>query len=92
MGFARNFDDLRNKMNQGDVLELSRVMRQAGKNSVVYSGFKVPQEYGKILILKVRFGNRPMDHANYNYNPNDNSILVIGDYSTISLIYRKPIK
>jgi len=52
MGFARSFDDLRNKMNQGDVLELSRVMRQAGKNSVVIVGSKCPKNMGKYLSLK----------------------------------------
>jgi len=89
MSFAKSWDDLKDKMNQGDTMELNRSMRKEGKDGIVFSGFKLPTGFGKIIIRTIRFGNRPMDHPKYNYNSDENTILVIGDYSTISFIYKK---
>jgi hypothetical protein len=89
MGFARSWDDLKSKMNSDDLtIELERVKKIIGKKGTIYSAFKIPPELGVILILRIRF-KALWGTGTYNYNPEDNSIIVLGDYDKIGLQYRK---
>lgn len=90
MGFARSWDDLKSKMNNNDnqLIELETVRRIIGKTGIIYSAFILPEDLRNIVILKIRFKSL-WGIAEYNYNPTDNSIIVLGDYQCIGIMYKK---
>lgn len=89
MGFARSWDDLRSKMGKSGSIELERKDRTVGKKGAVYSAFQFPDEFKdqRFIITRMRFGAM-WGLAEYHHIRETNSIIVVGDYKKIGVLYQ----